>query len=87
MVVQGSVRGQTALDAPPSAVNCGMDDRDNHASTRRTPRPDRAERLAAALRANLKRRKAQSRGRADPPQGTGLSKDRPNHQNSDTKDR
>jgi len=31
----------------------------------RRPRPDRAERLAVALRANLKRRKAQLRGRAD----------------------
>jgi len=31
---------------------------------------DRAERLAAALRENLKRRKAQERGRAEPREGT-----------------
>jgi hypothetical protein len=43
-----------------------MDDRGrDRASARKSP-PQRAERLAAALRANLKRRKAQARGRADP---------------------
>jgi len=41
-----------------------MNARDRDPSGRRS-RPDRAERLAAALRANLKRRKAQSRGRAE----------------------
>jgi hypothetical protein len=42
-----------------------MEDRDRNRTLARMRRPDRAERLAAALRANLKRRKAQARGRAD----------------------
>jgi hypothetical protein len=45
------------------------------------PRPDRAERLAAALRANLKRRKAQARGRAHPA-GAEPNEKQPNRPNS-----
>lgn len=35
------------------------------------PRAERADRLAAALRDNLKKRKAQARGRNAPPTATG----------------
>jgi hypothetical protein len=38
---------------------------------------DRARRLAAALRENLKRRKAQARGRADEPRESATDKDPP----------
>jgi hypothetical protein len=60
-----------------------MDERDDH-KPGRSPRPDRAERLAAALRANLKRRKAQARGRADQPE-SGPDKERPHRPQSDPK--
>jgi hypothetical protein len=65
-----------------------MDDRNRNRTTAQAPRPDRAERLAAALRANLKRRKAQARGRAD---STDLSEaeigeKRPNQPNSGGED-
>jgi len=42
-----------------------MDDRSENRTSPAASRPARAKRLAAALRANLKRRKAQARGRAD----------------------
>jgi hypothetical protein len=59
-----------------------MDNRNN----RTAPRPVRAERLATALRANLKRRKAQARGRSGEgePQVQGENRpDRPNPENKD----
>ena len=68
---------------PRHALRCGMNERDDRKSQRR-PRPDRAERLAAALRANLKRRKAQARGRAE---AADHDENRPNQPNPDTKDR
>jgi hypothetical protein len=63
-----------------------MNDRENHAP-RRAPRPDRAERLAEALRANLKRRKAQARGRADRGEPAGTGESQPNQPQSGNKDR
>jgi len=42
-----------------------MDDRSDNRTSPAASRPALTERLAAALRANLKRRKAQARGRAD----------------------
>jgi hypothetical protein len=57
-----------------------MNDGGEH--SRRPPRPDKAERLAQALRDNLKRRKAQARGRSDrseagvPPESTPKRSDR-----------
>jgi hypothetical protein len=39
---------------------------DDRAKNREREQAARAERLAAALRENLRRRKAQARGRADP---------------------
>ncbi|MPZ59424.1 MAG: hypothetical protein GEU91_23665 [Rhizobiales bacterium] len=63
-----------------------MDERDHDASARRTLRPDRAERLAAALRANLKRRKAQARGRADPAEVPGEGAPHANRIDSDEAD-
>ena len=38
---------------------------------------ERAERLAAALRENLKRRKAQARSRAEEPRDSGAAKEPP----------
>ena len=61
-----------------------MDDRDDRASARRPPR---AERLAAALRANLKRRKAQARGRSGAREVADYGENRPNQPNPDNKDR
>jgi hypothetical protein len=58
-----------------------MEDPSKHRASARPPRPDRAERLAVALRANLKRRKAQARGRADPA-GLEPAEKRPNQSNS-----
>jgi len=75
-----------ALGAPHIAVRCSMNDRDNRAPGRRAPRPDRAERLAAALRANLKRRKAQARGRANTPAGEDQSENRSNQPRPKSKD-
>jgi hypothetical protein len=50
-----------------------------HGAQRTRGRPaDRDERLAAALRANLKRRKAQARGRAERPEGGEAEKDQQN---------
>jgi hypothetical protein len=63
-----------------------MSDRDEQGSGR-WPRPDRSERLAAALRANLKRRKAQARGRAEPSKAMDRDKVQPSHRNSESKDR
>jgi hypothetical protein len=50
-----------------------MDDKHGRAAPR--PRARRTDRLAAELRANLKRRKAQARARAAPPQSEEPSKD------------
>jgi hypothetical protein len=50
------------------------------------PRHDRAERLAAALRANLKRRKAQVRGRADRADSAIDEAGRRNQPDSDKRD-
>ncbi|HXL69449.1 MAG TPA: hypothetical protein VN930_11915 [Xanthobacteraceae bacterium] len=47
---------------------------DDRAKTKKREQVARAERLAAALRENLKRRKAQSRGRTVKP-----TKDAPDH--------
>jgi hypothetical protein len=52
-----------------------MSERDE---SQRGKRPDRAERLAAALRANLKRRKAQARGRAGQDTAADSGKASPN---------
>jgi len=57
-----------------------MSDRDEQGS-------GRSERLAAALRANLKRRKAQARGRAEPSKAMDRDKVQPSHRNSESKDR
>jgi hypothetical protein len=38
-------------------------------NAKRTPRPDQSDRLASALRDNLKRRKAQARAREEPGPG------------------
>ena len=73
----------TAMGMPECAVECGMDERNDRLSVRGGPRPARAERLAEALRANLKRRKAQARGRAD----HGAGKNQPNQPKSDNRDR
>jgi hypothetical protein len=62
-----------------------MDQRDDRKPAR-APRADRAERLKAALRANLKRRKAQARARTDQPE-SGSDKDRQHRRHSDPKDR
>jgi hypothetical protein len=62
-----------------------MDERDDRKPAR-APRADRAERLKAALRANLKRRKAQARGRADQPE-CGTDKDWPHRPASEPEDR
>ncbi len=49
---------------------------DDRAKNREREQADRAERLAAALRENLKRRKAQSRGRTmEPPKDATKDKD------------
>jgi hypothetical protein len=57
-----------------------------HAAQRTRARPaDRDERLAAALRANLKRRKAQARGRAKRPEDGETEEDQPNRTDSDTR--
>ena len=63
-----------------------MDERDDRKPARAAPRADRAERLKAALRANLKRRKAQARGRAEFPETAGPEKETP-HPTPDPKDR
>jgi hypothetical protein len=60
-----------------------MADRDRDRTSARTPRPERADRLAAALRANLKRRKAQARGRADSAADAEPAKKGQNQPNSD----
>jgi hypothetical protein len=60
-----------------------MDDRSrDRASVRKRP-PERADRLAAALRANLKRRKVQARGRADAADTPETPEKRLNQPNSD----
>jgi hypothetical protein len=59
-----------------------MNDRDK----RTNPGQDRAERLAAALRANLKRRKAQARGRHDR-EAAGQDENRPASSHSESKDK
>jgi hypothetical protein len=61
-----------------------MEDRSKHRTSPQAPLPDRAERLAMALRANLKRRKAQARGRADSVESPEAEKGekRPNQPNS-----
>jgi len=56
-----------------------MDNRDKQPPVRRGGRPDRAERLAEALRANLKRRKAQARGRAGQGEDAGGGENQANH--------
>jgi hypothetical protein len=49
---------------------------DDRAKTRKREQTARTERLAAALRENLKRRKAQARGRtAEPPKDAPADKD------------
>jgi hypothetical protein len=63
-----------------------MDERDDRASQRKGPRPDRAERLKAALRANLKRRKVQARGRTEPPDRATAAENHRNTSDSERKD-
>jgi len=60
-----------------------MDDRGRDRTSVRKPPPERADRLAAALRANLKRRKAQARGRADAADTPETPEKRLNQSNSD----
>jgi hypothetical protein len=60
-----------------------MDDHSRDRASGRPPPSGRAERLAAALRANLKRRKAQARGRADAADTPETPEKRLNRPNSD----
>ena len=60
-----------------------MDDRGRDRTSARRPQPERAERLAAALRANLKRRKTQARGRADTAETGERAENQSNQPNSD----
>jgi Arc/MetJ-type ribon-helix-helix transcriptional regulator len=64
-----------------------MSDPDKSKPVRGSRRTDRSERLAAALRANLKRRKAQARGRADLPEAAAAGKDEPETKSPEAEDR
>ena len=58
----------------------------NDRNKRVNPRQDRSERLAAALRANLKRRKAQARGRHDHAEVVRKRENPPAGSHSESKD-
>jgi hypothetical protein len=64
-----------------------MKERENKGQAPRSTPPNRSERLAAALRANLKRRKAQARGRADRAEPVDEADNRLKRPHSDTGER